>query len=117
CLPVKYARARVPVVSVLGWSATVSRTTSPLTQRATAVIPVSAAEPSRRSIMSSPLLVRKAIFLRSERGLQALEPGLEHLVRDREREPRPAGASRAKALTGRDRDAVLEQSLRRQPLG
>src|SRR5207247_11100655 len=42
---------------------------------------------------------------------------LEHLVRDREREPRPAGASRAKALTGRDRDAVLEQSLRRQPLG
>src|SRR6266545_6048743 len=53
-----------------------------------------------------------------ERSRQPLEPGLEHLVRDREREPRPARPARAEALPGGDREAVLrEQKLRREPVG
>ena len=39
---------------------------------------------------------------RLERSRQPLEPGLEHLVGDREREARPARAARAEALAGRD---------------
>ena len=40
-------------------------------------------------------------------------PALEHVVGDREREPRPAGAARAEALARRERDALLGE----QPLG
>src|SRR6266542_2108163 len=48
---------------------------------------------------------------------EALEPALERLVADREREPDPAGAARAEALARRDRDALLgEKALERDPL-
>ena len=45
-------------------------------------------------------------------------PALEHVVGDGEREARPAGAARAEALAGRDRDALLgEQPVGGEPFG
>src|SRR4029450_7501382 len=48
---------------------------------------------------------------------QPLEPGLEHFVRDRERETSPTGSAGAEALAGCDGAAGLEQPLGRQAVG
>src|SRR3954470_21000797 len=52
-----------------------------------------------------------------ERFAQPRDAGVEPVVRDGEREPRPAAAAHAEALAGGERDVVLrEQRLRRDAL-